>query len=145
MLTSFLGWVLGTVHAAAEAEMNDESRLREALLEAEMRREAGDLAEEDVRQIEADVLAQIRVIRDRRTGGAEPLTMSRDASGVSYTGRFEVETSITGDFHDSPVSSAGATPSSTRGGPRRSVHLRASKPSSRAARRVRRPKGAPTR
>lgn len=80
--------------------MNDESRLRDALLDAEMRREAGELSEEQFRDIEADVLAQIREMRERRTGGADPLTLTGGGADVAAAGRFEVEASITGDFHD---------------------------------------------
>jgi hypothetical protein len=103
MLSAFLGWVLRTVHAAADAEMNDESRLRDALLDAEMRRETGELSEDGFRQIEADVIAQIREIRERRTGGAEPLTMSSDID-VAGADHFQVEASVTGDFHDPDAS-----------------------------------------
>ena len=34
MLTSFLGWVFRTIQTAADAELNDDTTLREQLLEA---------------------------------------------------------------------------------------------------------------
>ncbi len=46
-LDSFLGWVLRTVTAAAQAELNDDSELRERLLEAELRRHAGGISDSD--------------------------------------------------------------------------------------------------
>ena len=49
--------------------MNDDTVLREQLLEAEMRREMGEISDEEFRDIEADLLARIREIKERREGG----------------------------------------------------------------------------
>ena len=68
MLTSFIGWVNRTVTAAAEAEMDDDVALREQLLEAEMRRESGEITDEQFEEIEADLPSRIREIRERRQG-----------------------------------------------------------------------------
>jgi len=51
VLTSFIGWVLRTVTSAAEAEMNDDAALREQLLEAEMRRETGEISDEEFTEV----------------------------------------------------------------------------------------------
>lgn len=99
MLTSFIGWVLRTVQTAADAEMNDDTALREQLLEAEMRREMGEMSDEEYRKVEADLLARIREIKARREGGAEPLTPG--AMDTSSGTRFSVEADIMGDFHES--------------------------------------------
>ena len=48
LMISGIRWVLETAVTAAEAEMNDDSVLREQLLEAEMRREMGAVAVEEV-------------------------------------------------------------------------------------------------
>ncbi len=40
-------WVLNTVVTAAETEMNDDTSLREQLLAAEMRRELGEISDEE--------------------------------------------------------------------------------------------------
>jgi hypothetical protein len=97
MITSFLEWVLRTVTTAAEAEMNDDTMLREQLLEAETRRDAGEISGDEFRAIERDLLKRIREIRDRRVGGATaatgPIEMSRDR-GV------QIEASVTGDFYE---------------------------------------------
>ena len=81
--------------------MSDDSVLREQLLEAEMRRETGEISDAEFEDIETDLLARIREIRAGREGGSGPLTMS-GAEPIDVTGdaRFEVETSITGDFHE---------------------------------------------
>jgi hypothetical protein len=100
MLTSFIGWVLRTVTAAAEAEMDDDVALREQLLEAEMRRESGEITEEQFDEIEADLLSRIREIRERRQGGSGPLTLG-GAQPIDLSGdTVQIEASVTGDFHE---------------------------------------------
>jgi hypothetical protein len=101
MLTSFIGWVLRTVTAAAEAEMDDDVALREQLLEAEMRRESGDITDEQFDEIEADLLSRIREIRERRQGGSGPLTLG-GAQPIDLSGdaAVQIEASVTGDFHE---------------------------------------------
>jgi hypothetical protein len=73
LLIGSIRFVLGKVVAAAEAEMQDDSALREQLLEAQMRLEVGELSEEEFATIEHDILARIREIKGAQQG---PLTMS---------------------------------------------------------------------
>jgi len=73
LLVGSIRFVLGKVVAAAEAEMQDDTALREQLLEAQMRLELGELSPEEFAGIERDVLARIREIKGRQQG---PLTMS---------------------------------------------------------------------
>jgi hypothetical protein len=68
-----LRFVLDKVVAAAEAEMNDDTALRDQLLEAQMRLELGEISEEEFAGIEKDVLAAIREIKRPQQGA---LTMS---------------------------------------------------------------------
>ena len=103
MLTWFLTWVLGTVADAAEAELNDDTALRERLLEAEMRREMGEISDQEFREIEADLLARIREIKERREGGSEPLSMSGHALETNGDTTFRIEADVTGDFHEPPA------------------------------------------
>ncbi|MBI4266003.1 MAG: gas vesicle protein GvpG [Acidobacteria bacterium] len=100
ILDSFLGWVLRTVTTAAEAEMNDDTALREQLLEAEMRREMGEIGDAECAEIEADLLARIREIKQRREGGAGPVSMGAEPIEASPDSRFQIEASVSGDFHD---------------------------------------------
>src|SRR5687768_8795814 len=100
-MISGLRWVMNTVVTAAEAEMNDDTALREQLLDAEMRREMGEITDDEFAEIEADLLARIREIKERREGGAGPLTMSgAQPLEASEDSRFQVEASISGDFHE---------------------------------------------
>src|ERR687884_210031 len=91
LLIGSLRFVLDKIAAAAEAEAQDDSSLREQLLEAEMRLELGEISMEEYAEIERDLLARIREIKgtDHR-----PLTMTSagaKVSGVEATVADEVE------------------------------------------------------
>jgi len=73
ILIGSLRFVLDKVVAAAEAEMNDDTALRDQLLEAQMQLELGEITDEEFARIEADVLARIREIKRPQQGA---LTMS---------------------------------------------------------------------
>ena len=100
LMISGIKWALKTVVTAAEAEMNDDTALREQLLEAEMRREMGEISDEEFEEVEADLLGRIREIKERREGagplafgGAQPMVTSADS-------KFLIEASVSGDFYD---------------------------------------------
>jgi hypothetical protein len=61
--------VLDKIATAVDEELNDESRLREELLAAQMQVELGEIGEEEFASIEAAVLRRLREIRGRREGG----------------------------------------------------------------------------
>jgi len=73
LLIGSLRFVLDKVVAAAEAEANDDSALRDQLLEAQMRLELGEITDKQFAKIERDVLARIREIKRPQQGA---LTMS---------------------------------------------------------------------
>ena len=100
LMISGISWTLRTVLTAAEAEMNDDTALREQLLAAEMQREAGEITDEDYAEIERDLLARIREIKERREGGSGPLAFG-DGEPIESTedGRFQIEATVSGDFH----------------------------------------------
>jgi hypothetical protein len=81
LLIGSLRFVLDKIVAAAEAESQDDTGLREQLLEAQMRLEMGEISEDEFAALEADVLARIREIKGARQG---PLSMSPEdrISGV---------------------------------------------------------------
>jgi hypothetical protein len=83
-LVGGLQFVLDKLLAAAEAESQDDSALREQLLEAEMQLELGEISAARFAEIERDLLRQIRELR----GTSKPLTLS---SGQTVTG-VEIET-----------------------------------------------------
>ena len=63
LLIGSLRFVLDKVVQAAEAEAQDDSALRDQLLEAQMRLELGEITDEEFSDIERDVLAAIREIK----------------------------------------------------------------------------------
>ena len=72
LLIGGIQFVLGKIAAAVDAEMNDDTALREQLLAAQMRLELGEITEEEFAAIERELLARIREIRERQQGRAEP-------------------------------------------------------------------------
>jgi hypothetical protein len=75
LLVGGLRFVLDKIAAAVDTELNDESHLRDELLAAQMRVELGEMSEAEFEVFEADILAHLREIRDRRQGaGAAPLS-----------------------------------------------------------------------
>jgi gas vesicle protein GvpG len=73
LLIGSLRFVLDKVVQAAEAEMQDDSALRDQLLEAQMRLELGEISDEEFAGIERDIIAAIREIKGARQG---PISMS---------------------------------------------------------------------
>jgi len=63
LLIGSLRFVLDKVVQAAEAEMQDDSALREQLLEAQMRLELGEITDDEFAETERDILAAIREIK----------------------------------------------------------------------------------
>jgi predicted house-cleaning noncanonical NTP pyrophosphatase (MazG superfamily) len=100
VLDTFLGWILNTVAKAAEAEMNDDTALREQLLEAEMRREMGEISDDEFAEIEADLLERIRDIKERREGGSGPIAFGEEPTQTASGSRLQVEATVSGDFHE---------------------------------------------
>ena len=100
LMISGISWTLRTLLTAAEAEMNDDTALREQLLAAEMQREAGEITDEDFAEIEGDLLARIREIKERREGRSGPLAFG-DGEPIESTAdsRFQIEATVSGDFH----------------------------------------------
>jgi hypothetical protein len=81
LLIGSLRFVLDKIVAAAEAEMQDDSSLRERLLEAQMQLELGEISDGEFADIERDLLARIRELKGHRQSA---LTVSD--SDVKITG-----------------------------------------------------------
>jgi hypothetical protein len=98
LMIAGIRWTLETIVTAADAEMNDDTALREQLLASEMRRETGEITDAQFADIERDLLARIREIRDRREGGSGPLAFGVTSPGDGAS-RLAVEASVEGEFH----------------------------------------------
>ena len=86
-------FVLDKVVAAVETEMNDDSVLRERLLDAQMRVELGEMTQDEFDEFEADILIRIREIKERQRGGESAAISPKD---MKVTG---IEASFEGDEH----------------------------------------------
>ena len=101
LMINGISWTLRTVVTAAEAEMNDDTALREQLLAAEMQRELGEITDEEFADIERDLLTRIREIKERREGGSGPLEFGAGTPiETDEESRFQIEATVSGDFHD---------------------------------------------
>jgi Gas vesicle protein G len=89
ILIGGIKFVLDKVASAVDTEMNDEGSLKEKLLGAQMSLELGEMSEEDFVELERDILARLREIRDARRG--------ETSGAVSLGGGFEVDVSFRGD------------------------------------------------
>lgn len=94
LLVGGLRFVLDKIAAAVDTEMNDDSALREQLLAAQMRVELGEMSEAEFNSLEADILARLREIRNRRQGGGAATLSPKD---YTITG---IEATFEGDEHD---------------------------------------------
>jgi hypothetical protein len=86
-------FVLEKVVAAVDTEMNDDSVLRERLLDAQMRVELGEMDQDEFAEFEDDILARIREIKERQRGGESAAISPKD---MKVTG---IEASFEGDEH----------------------------------------------
>jgi len=93
LLIGGIRFVLEKVAAAVEAEMNDDTALRERLLAAQMQVELGEMSQSEFEALEADILERLREIRERQRGGESGAISPRD---MKVTG---VEATFEGDQH----------------------------------------------
>jgi hypothetical protein len=93
LLVGGIRFVLDKLATAVDREMNDEGRVREQLLDAQMRLELGEMGEDEFARVEADVLARLREIRQRQRG----------ETGAVAGGEYKlagVEATFVGDEHE---------------------------------------------
>ena len=88
LLIDGLKFVLDKLVQVVDAELNDDTVLRERLLDAQMKLELGDLSLEEFNDIEHDVFARLRELRGGHTG---PISMTSGDGSVS------VEASVSDD------------------------------------------------
>ncbi|HET7696480.1 MAG TPA: gas vesicle protein GvpG [Vicinamibacterales bacterium] len=93
LIISGVRFVLDKLAAAVESELNDDGVLRERLLDAQMRLELGELSQDEFDELETEILARIREIKERRRGG-EPAAIS--PKDMKVTG---IEATFEGDEH----------------------------------------------
>ena len=93
LIVSGVRFVLDKIVAAVDTELNDDTALRERLLDAQMRLELGELTQEEFDGIESDIIARIREIKERQRGGDSAAISPKD---MKVTG---IEATFEGDEH----------------------------------------------
>ena len=88
LLIDGIKFVLDKLVQMVDAELNDDTALRERLLEAQMKLELGELSLDEFGEIEQDVFARLRELRG---GQHAPLSMTSGDGSVS------VEASVADD------------------------------------------------
>lgn len=84
LLTAPLKFVLEKVVDAVNAELDDETNLKEELLAAQMKLELGEISDDEFVEIEAEVLARLRAIREER-GEGQGLSMGAKVVGADVS------------------------------------------------------------
>src|SRR5919202_4844822 len=59
-------FILGQIQKIADRELNDDTVIKEQLLELQMRLELEEISEEEYREREAELFARLRAIRERQ-------------------------------------------------------------------------------
>ena len=95
VLIGGLRFVFDKIAAAVDTELNDDTGLREQLLAAQMRVELGELSQAEFDDLEAEILARLREIRERRQGG-EAGAPALSPEDYKITG---IEATFEGDEH----------------------------------------------
>ena len=93
LLISGVRFVLDKVAAAVDTELNDDTALRQRLLDAQMRLELGELDQAEFDALESEILARLRDINERRRGGESAVISPKD---MKVTG---IEATFEGDEH----------------------------------------------
>lgn len=89
LLIGGLRFVLDKIAAAVETELNDDSKLREELLAAQMRLELGEISEAQFQAIESGIVERLREIRARQRGGETAVTASGEMKITGIDATFE--------------------------------------------------------
>ena len=93
LIFSGIRFVLDKIAAAVDTEMNDETVLRERLLDAQMQVELGEMTQAEFDALETDLLARLREIRQRQRGDGSATISQKD---LKVTG---IEATFEGDEH----------------------------------------------
>lgn len=84
LLTAPLGFVLGKVAEVVDAELDDETNLKDELLAAQMSLELGEIDDAELSRREREILAHLRRIREAR-GEGEGLGSGRRVVGAEVS------------------------------------------------------------
>lgn len=78
-------FILGQIQKMADQELNDDTVIKEQLLELQMRLELEEISEEEFAEREAELFARLRVIKQRQLG------LMQEAVHTADTSKFVIE------------------------------------------------------
>jgi len=96
LLVKGIRFCLDKLVQAVDQELNDASALREQLLAAQMRRELGEISEEELAEVETEIMDRLREIAARQGGGG-PIEMGGAREGEEPLQVTGVEATFGGD------------------------------------------------
>jgi len=73
-------FILGQIQTMADRELNDDTVIKEQLLELQMRLELDEISDEEFREREAELFARLRVIKARQLGLMQEAVHTADSS-----------------------------------------------------------------
>ena len=73
-------FILGQIQKMADQELNDDTLIKEQLLDLQMRYELEEISDEDFKEQEAELFARLRVIRARQLGLLQEAIHTKDSS-----------------------------------------------------------------
>src|SRR5918997_5242249 len=79
-------FILNQIQKMADQELNDDTLIKEQLLELQMRLELDEISEEDFAAQEAELFARLRVIRERQLGLLHQVHTAESSSIVVEAG-----------------------------------------------------------
>ncbi|HEY0321356.1 MAG TPA: gas vesicle protein GvpG [Pyrinomonadaceae bacterium] len=88
LLAPYTGFkfILGQVQKIADRELNDDTLIKEQLLELQMRLELDEISDEDYAEREAELFARLRVIRERQLGLLQQVHTAESSSIIIESG-----------------------------------------------------------
>src|SRR3954469_20792370 len=88
LLAPYTGFkfILGQIQKIADRELNDDTLIKEQLLELQMRLELDEISDEDYAEREAELFARLRVIRERQLGLLQQVHTAESSSIIIESG-----------------------------------------------------------
>ena len=73
-------FILGQIQKMADQELNDDTVIKEQLLELQMRLELDEISEEEFREREEELFARLRVVKARQLGLLQEAVHTKESS-----------------------------------------------------------------
>lgn len=73
-------FILGQIQKMADQELNDDTVIKEQLLDLQMRYELEEISDEEFKEREAELFARLRVLKERQLGLLQEAVHTKDSS-----------------------------------------------------------------